>query len=382
MDRIYTPPDLAKQLVDVSSLRAPKIIADFAAGDGELLRASSVRWPKARLIGTDICRATVRRLKGYDIGAKIGCCDFLSVLSRQRCKALYGFRRQVNLIILNPPFSCRGGKRIVAQDGDVTLYCSPALAFIVTALEFAARRFEIIAVLPAGSLTSEKDETAWQHIRKRCEVEVVSSNSHDIFSGYFPKTVIVRIGRHLANEAVATPRKSNSRSAAHSDSSTTRIQIIRGTKQMHKLEANSTAPLLPLLHTTDIGNVDFSRTKHRCRGGRSILGPVVLLPRVGYPRKERIVVYDASEETVISDCIIAIACSSKSAAIDIRRRILNRFVKLEACYGGTCAPYVTLRSLRKFLSTLGISEAASHDALCPEKFIGKAYIGVQGVALT
>ena len=54
MDAIYTPPELADELVSASRLTAPKIIADFAAGDGALLRAAAKTFPRAKLFGTDI----------------------------------------------------------------------------------------------------------------------------------------------------------------------------------------------------------------------------------------------------------------------------------------------------------------------------------------
>ena len=48
IDAYYTPSQLAVQMVNVCSGR-PVVIADFAAGDGELLRKASKQWPRAKL---------------------------------------------------------------------------------------------------------------------------------------------------------------------------------------------------------------------------------------------------------------------------------------------------------------------------------------------
>ena len=48
IDQFYTPPELASVLVGcLPKSFQPKVVADFAAGEGSLLTAAQSRWPPA-----------------------------------------------------------------------------------------------------------------------------------------------------------------------------------------------------------------------------------------------------------------------------------------------------------------------------------------------
>ena len=111
MDIHYTPSALATSLVQATSEVRPKLVADLAAGNGNLLLAAEQVWPNARFVATDIDPRAVRRLGRLRPSWTVGRCDLRSVPSRRSCLALKNMRKSACLLLLNPPFSCRGGTR-------------------------------------------------------------------------------------------------------------------------------------------------------------------------------------------------------------------------------------------------------------------------------
>src|SRR5688500_2052184 len=105
-DQFFTPSEIATRLVAPFRRSSEKCIADFAAGDGELLRAAGLKWPRAKIIASDIDEVTVRSLKKDFPRWAIGKCDFLNERSRQRCNPISSVKGKITLLLLNPPFSC------------------------------------------------------------------------------------------------------------------------------------------------------------------------------------------------------------------------------------------------------------------------------------
>src|SRR4051794_13748300 len=87
-DQFYTPPPVANTLIRASGKRRQHIVADFSAGDGELLRAATARWPASEIVATDIDRQCIVRLRRRHPNWRSGQCDFLNERSRQRSDTL------------------------------------------------------------------------------------------------------------------------------------------------------------------------------------------------------------------------------------------------------------------------------------------------------
>ena len=196
MDRIYTPPHLAALMAKASRVRPNQseefVVADFAAGYGELLLAVESLWPMATVVGTDIDGKAVRNLREMSDNWRIGVCDFLNPRSRQSSPLLRSLAGHTNLVVLNPPFSCRGGKRVSATVGDAKSKCSVGLAFVVNSIDYLAEGGELIAVLPQGSLTSEKDAQTWNLLNRIGDTEVLKTNGLRTFPRAAVRTAIVR----------------------------------------------------------------------------------------------------------------------------------------------------------------------------------------------
>ena len=67
------------------------------------------------MVGTDIdCRA-VRKLRKVSESWRTGVCDFMNPRSRQSSPVLRSLNGRTNLVLLNPPFSCRGGQESICH---------------------------------------------------------------------------------------------------------------------------------------------------------------------------------------------------------------------------------------------------------------------------
>ena len=120
MDRIYTPPYLAAFMAKASSVRPSQseelVVADFAAGSGELLLAAASVWPNGTMAATDIDPLEIRNLRKIYASWRTGVCDFLNPRSRQSSPVLQSLNGCTNLVLLNPPFSCRGGETGISHN--------------------------------------------------------------------------------------------------------------------------------------------------------------------------------------------------------------------------------------------------------------------------
>ena len=182
------------------------VVADFAAGSGELLLAAATIWPKATMVATDIDRQAVRNLRKVSDGWRTGVCDFTNPRSRQSSPVLRGLYGRTNLVLLNPPFSCRGGEKVSATVAGATSKCSPGLAFVVNSIDYMTEGGELVAVLPQGSLTSEKDSTTWALLRRMGDTEVLKNNGLRTFACAEVRTAVVRFQkRHSLMKAEPSP---------------------------------------------------------------------------------------------------------------------------------------------------------------------------------
>lgn len=359
LDAHFTPSSIAQRMVSASSLISVSSIADFAVGDGALLRAAAVRWPQATVIGTDIEHSFVRQTRRRHPDWRTGRCDFLRARSRQACRALQGVSNKTDLVLLNPPFSCRGAHRISVtvqgpegQANDIS--CSVALGFTLTALAYLAPGGEMIALVPSSCLTSEKDRTARLVLEKAFLVETVECLELGAFPKCAARTVILRI-RHknlAATVHSAVVRQAARHAKKKSGDKSIAFELDRGNQQMHR-SSRGLRSSVPLVHTTELRNGNIEATRVRASpSARTLCGPAVLLPRVGQPSASKVVLYVSPNRIALSDCVIAIKCFSTDGARCIWQTIQDNWNIIAQSYQGTCARYLTLRRLSTVLHQL------------------------------
>lgn len=354
VDAHYTPDWVADRVAsEVAALARSKRphIADYTAGDGALLRASSRMLPRARITATDIDPVAVRSLNIANPSWNVGTCDLLSAKSRSNSPLLGRRGGFADVVVLNPPFSHRGGTYFpVLNDA---FRASPAMAFVVYALEQLIDGGSAVVLVPSGTLHSQKDERLWTRLREATTVRVVEEFARTTFRGEHASVsmiVLLNLSREVlqaeAKDPVANPVRDDKAAGVN-------VRLIRGTQQMHTIELSQRG--LRLVHSTHLaGGATLPGPRIAARAP-TVAGPAVLLPRVGLPRRDKLSLYLARDEVVLSDCVIALHGRTNAITKRVLTELLDSWDDLEALYRGSCAPYITVRNLRNHVEKLGLS---------------------------
>ena len=360
IDHYYTPADLAKKMVWAIKKKQRGYIADFACGKGQLLSIANERWPRSKIVATDICRSTIASLRlKYDW--IIGLCDFINDSSRNRCVALKNIIGKVSLVLLNPPFSCKSPSIVKTTVVGRDIHSSISLAFVLNSTQYLTKNGQIIAILPYGCLNNEKDKIAWMYLRQKGKVEIIGTNGHKTFEGCSARTVIMKFSKSTITKSESKLQQvyhkhiNNSKIKVNASLRDTKVHLIRGNISMFEVNGNNKSnKSLPLVHSTELQNGRISASKHTTEiAHKQISGPVILLPRVGKPNKSKIVFHENGNPFVMSDCVIAIKSSNSRMARKVYQALLEHWPLIEERYTGTCARHITLKDLAELLNALG-----------------------------
>ena len=121
---------------------------------------------------------------------------------------------------------------------------------------------------------------------------------------------------------------------------------------MHWWEKPKGTAKLRLIHTSDLLSGIVCRGKPLDVAAPTVMGPALLMPRVGKTDRGKLAILESGREIVISDCVIAVTTKSMRSAKQLQKSILRNWDQFERIYRGTGAPYVTLARLDKFLAQL------------------------------
>lgn len=336
-DPIYTPQHLAQEMAQAVTRSRVGTVVDIAVGGGELLRAAEARWPSSTLYGLDIDSSAIRRLKRRHRNWILRTGDLLSPSS---FRPLWP---KTDALLLNPPFSCRGGTRVAVDLAGETCFVSLALACLIRGLSLLKQHGEGVALMPAGSLHSEKDRTAWLQLKEIWNVTVVRECDRNTFHSFYPSTVLLHFCRRAGTLTQSTP--------AAEQKTLGFVRIVRGKVQMHAACADGT-PSVSVLHTTDLPAL-INSPKARSRGGNgTVQGSCVLLPRVGKPDSRKLLLHHFDHPVRLSDCLFALTCSSPSETSALFQHMQSEWHRLESRYIGTGARFLTQNRLTDFLNEL------------------------------
>jgi hypothetical protein len=345
LDAHYTPPEIARQMLDALPLTfLPKSVADFACGDGALLIQAEMRWNNSRIIANDIDVNLTKRLRRQYTSWEISAIDFLRESSLRRSKLSTLERGGVDCVLINPPFSERSKSRITSVFFDRRIVSGPTMNFLLRALRFLAPRGYMVAVLPDSCFISQRDRIAWDAINAHFVVQKVRRNSRNTFKGIAALTTVAIF--HHRDQPQTVPN-SNRIPRANAE----QIKLVRGKVQMHSADRWEDVTGYPLIHTSDLvaNRVKLTGTR-RVTFRHVVKGPAVLLPRVGAVTPGKIAVLDEDVSIVLSDCVLAIACRSSDQARTIFSAIVSQWDLFRNAYGGTGAPYTTLDRISEWLT--------------------------------
>ena len=132
-DSHYTPSILAEYLISHIKKNKVKTIADFCIGEGDLLKTAQKKWKNVKFYGNDISGRVIRLLKRKYPEWVLGNCDFLNSKSRNKANV---FRNKFDIILLNPPFTCRGSTINHVIFDNIEFNMSTAMAFFVESINY------------------------------------------------------------------------------------------------------------------------------------------------------------------------------------------------------------------------------------------------------
>lgn len=345
-DAFYTPDALANEVL-AAATNTPTSVMDPAVGDGSLLRAATATWPGVRILGLDVDRGQIARNRASHPDWTLGQVDMFSDRSRAASAVWRSTRASIDLMLLNPPFSYRGGqsKHLAYEGSEYAL--TPASAFIAHAITRLAPDGELLALLPAGVLALERDAKFWSALAMRWTVETVAEFSSTAFSGTRTRSVLVAVRPQVASQPAAIldlPLR------AH-----TCLELVRGRVPVHALtQILPTGASAPFLHTRDLADLSGRvATVSRASASLATPGPFVTLPRVGRVRGEHIKLVRSPHAVVLSDCVFALRTGNTQGHADLQATLLESLPELQREYVGGCAPYLTIRRLQYFLGQRG-----------------------------
>ena len=148
-DSYYTPMPLADKLISYVLNENIKTVIDFCVGDGDLLKAVRIRFKDVKFFGTDISQDAISKLANENVGWTLGVCDFRNDDSVKNL--LFLKSASFDLIVLNPPFTCKGANVELVEFNGIKYKVSTAMMFVMKAVKYLSSIGSMYAILPIRS---------------------------------------------------------------------------------------------------------------------------------------------------------------------------------------------------------------------------------------
>jgi hypothetical protein len=252
-------------------------------------------------------------------------------------------KESVDVAVLNPPFSMGQAKGVEIKIDGRTIRGSLAMAHVIATIHHS-RPKQIVAVLPESTMFADMDRQGRAELESLYDVDVVSQFKSSTFRGARANSLLV---------AMTKRSKQRSRKAADQTKvSVVQDFVVRG--GLACFEAVSSRGGLPFIHSTDIKDLvrgapisSLRKVRPFTRG--IVAGHVILLPRVGIPKKENISALYVDTDVQLSDCVLALQYGGASEAKARAETIRRDYEALAGLYRGTGARYVTVERLSAWL---------------------------------
>lgn len=338
IDQIFTPNHLANELVQYYSLStSPQLITDFAVGEGSLIYAAHKRWPDSQYIVNDIDQTVLSKINLPNSNMEFHNYDFLE-------SEFKGLFNKIDLILLNPPFSHINRK---SYKWDLLNVSSGiALFFIYKSLRYLSNHGQLLAILPNGCFTTDRDSIGLDLLKQNYTIEIFDHPFSRVFINARPNISIVRI----TNNNYASHKIQKKNIAGIQDNKNDSIfKVTRGNIQMHKEYKEGK---IPLLHTTSLKKDNVRPVKYIESSLSNIKGRMLLVPRVGNFTKQHIINYYSKENLYLSDCLFSIQCKNYKNAEVLKTKILRDWSNFIQLYNGSGAKFITKQKLKNYLDNL------------------------------
>lgn len=348
VDQHYTPRWVARIVADALPRSFSGAVLDPAAGSGSLLDGVVESGQHSPLVALDIDRRTVQSLRRARPDWFVGGCDSLDARSRGASPAWRWLQRnEVAWVLLNPPFSYRGGPSVEIGFGRFKGKVSPPIAFLAMALGDVNPSGGVVAILPEGSIFGAKFEGFWEELSTSFVVEEIVNLRNSAFHGVRANCRIMRISRVSGGTTGRQPV------VAQREFGTTGcvcVEIVRGRVPRHRSITRS-GDDVAYVHTTDLTTGGVVASGAVAPRSLATAGPAILIPRVGFPGRK--IALLPTEDVVLSDCVIALRPLNR-AVESLLANVRADAETISTLYVGTGAPYVTVPKLATYLERRGL----------------------------
>lgn len=343
-DAYYSPGHVADVVAQTVGRARLKSVLDSHCGRGALLDAVERSFPNVHCAGIDLDGIAISHLRKARPHWTLVRGDSLAWSTWERVRAK--LNGSVDVAVLNPPFSMGHAKGVDIELDGRTIRGSLAMAHVIATIHHSRPR-RIVAVLPESTMFADMDRQGRAELESLYDIDVVSQFKSSTFRGARANSLLV-----------AMTKRSRPRLRKLGEES--KVPVVQGSVVRGGLacfEAVSLRGGLPFIHSTDIKDLvrgapisSLRRVRPFTRG--IVAGHMILLPRVGIPKKENIGAWHVDSDVQLSDCVLALPCgggSEASARVDAIQASYEAFAGL---YRGTGARYVTVERLLEWLNTV------------------------------
>ena len=336
-DAYYTPEALADKLIAFISEEKITSAVDFCVGDGKLLDAVARRFPKIKCFGNDISIAAIEDLQKTREHWILSNCDFRD---EEKFNTLVGIgNREYDLIVLNPPFTCKGSSICKVEFEGVAYHVSTAMQFIVRALKYRSKHGVLYAILPSSCAYSQKDRRLWTHLVEHHNLQLLEDSNRMYWSSCSASIIMVSIGSKVKRPKFDILDKFDFTVLPI-------IKALRGRIAKHDANFTEGQKGVKYIHTTNLqGGKIMHVSRINVSTSYQVQGPAVLIPRVCNPNQGKICVYNGNTKFVPSDCVIALMAKTDEDAMIIANSIIEHWKLFVGIYQGTAAKYTTMERI-------------------------------------
>jgi hypothetical protein len=265
-------------------------------------------------------------------------CDFLN--QKERDEKL-NFKDKFDIILLNPPFTCKGSIIHKVNFDSIEYHTSTAMAFLVNAINYLKKDGVFYTILPQSIAYSKKDEKIRSYLCKKYDFKILEELNNQGFEKCTPNIILASINDKQSIALDNSFKKINS--------GIEYLQIQRGSIGMHNIQVCKNHSV-SLVHSTNMRKNKIVGLEYRVENTISYIeGPALLIHRVGQPSIKKICVISSNEAYALSDCVIGIKTKTMKDCQRLKKTIIDRWNDFSNLYKGTGAKYITVERLKYFL---------------------------------
>lgn len=348
-DSYYTPSPLADKLTSFVSVPHVKSAIDFCVGDGDLLKAVSRRYKNVKFYGIDISDDALNKLASDCPDWLLSQCDFLD---DERLNSVpFLKKRKFDLIVMNPPFTCKGSIIEHVEFEGVEYKVSTAMHFLMRALRYLGGNGGVYAILPISCVYSEKDSKAWKYLKEHYNACILDESERVYFSKKKVKKTeeTVRCSPNIVMVYAGHNSVKSQEIIKHIEFLQFPVKdVIRGSIRMQSPAFSRSKKAVKLIHTTNIQKGTLVNLKRvLSSSSQQVNGYGVVIPRVCNPNPMKIALLDGISTYALSDCVIVLRTDTMLEAEQVRQGILENWANFVTIYKGTGAQYTTLKRAKE-----------------------------------